>query len=223
LQALHCRLHLIAPMRHEHHSNPRWTNCISYGKVPPCPLLSASVFEGRSMYTGRQRGVNTAVRFMVVRPFRMSWEQVFDRGSFGVGSLTTNRYQPPEKVGDPLPSRAPPPSQQPQAGGSLQQLAAAPGSAAPSTSLAGAGSTSSGTANGVSTGSSMRYSGRAAAAASGRLNGAASSASLGGSKGATQTFMPFAMPTYSIPITNGRAKVRVCCGEKVLRRSNHFH
>eukprot|EP00967_Tisochrysis_lutea_P009415 scaffold11116_cov18-Tisochrysis_lutea.AAC.2 len=30
----------------------------------------------------------------------------FDRASFGIGVLTTNRYQPPEHVGDPMPSAA---------------------------------------------------------------------------------------------------------------------
>jgi regulator of nonsense transcripts 1 len=32
--------------------------------------------------------------------------QRFDRSSFGIGVLTTNRYQPPENVGDTMPSKA---------------------------------------------------------------------------------------------------------------------
>lgn len=32
--------------------------------------------------------------------------QQFDRSSFGIGVLTTNRYQPPEHVGDTMPSKA---------------------------------------------------------------------------------------------------------------------
>ena len=31
--------------------------------------------------------------------------QTFDRAAFGVGGIITSRYQPPERVGDPLPSR----------------------------------------------------------------------------------------------------------------------
>ncbi|EFJ52298.1 hypothetical protein VOLCADRAFT_86581, partial [Volvox carteri f. nagariensis] len=141
-------------------------------------------------------------------------KRVFDRGSFGVGTLTTNRYQPPEKVGDPLPSKATPPSQQqqqqPQASG-LQMTATGQTGAAASASGAGAAANGSG---GGGAGS-MRYSGRATggasgaaavASSSGRLNGTAGTGLLSVGKGSTQTFMPFAMPTYSIPAANGRAK-----------------
>ncbi|GLC57612.1 ATP-dependent helicase NAM7 [Pleodorina starrii] len=151
-------------------------------------------------------------------------KRVFDRGSFGIGSLTTNRYQPPDKVGDPLPSKAPPPPPSSSSSSSLQQLQAS-SSAQQLLGMQGGGmgaaamaaGTSAGAATGVGGASgSMRYSGRAAAgaagaaaaAAAGRLGGgvAAGAGSLGAGKGSTQTFMPFAMPTYSIPTANGRPK-----------------
>ncbi|KXZ44312.1 hypothetical protein GPECTOR_69g405 [Gonium pectorale] len=139
-------------------------------------------------------------------------KRAFDRGSFGVGSLATNRYQPPEKVGDPLPVR----ERERERPGSLPreptqpslQFAAVP----PAGGSGGAnGSSGSGIATGAGTanGAGMRYSGRSATAASSRAASAGASAAAGASgsgKGSTQTFMPFAMPTYSIPAAQGRPK-----------------
>ncbi|KAG2435081.1 hypothetical protein HXX76_007168 [Chlamydomonas incerta] len=141
-------------------------------------------------------------------------KRVFDRMSFGVGALTTNRYQPPEKVGDPLPPKATPGygpagSGQPGsgapfgAGGMGQQLqfAAVP----PTGGAAAAGGSGAG-----ASGSGNRYSSRAAAAAAGRGGGsagaAAAAAAAAGRAGASQTFMPFAAPTYSIPAPAARGK-----------------
>lgn len=45
-------------------------------------------------------------RFLCFLPFSVS--QVFDRASFGVGLLSSNRYNPPENVGDEPPSRTGP-------------------------------------------------------------------------------------------------------------------
>ena len=110
--------------------------------------------------------------------------QTFDRSSFGVGNLATNRYQPTDAVGD---------SRDPGSGfggglpasASREHLQAGGGSAPPPLSgqqQAGGGRTGGG-------------GGRAA-------GGALSSQAAGGA------FMPFAMPTYAIPTLDGRGKVR---------------
>ena len=96
-----------------------------------------------------------------------------------MGSLTTNRYQPPENMGDPLPPREairgsdgqqPPPGSRQQAAG-MPPLPTGPGGGGP------------GSRGGVGAGGSA--------------------ASQGGA------FMPFAMPTYAIPTIDGRGKVCV--------------
>ncbi|GIL94261.1 hypothetical protein Vretimale_509 [Volvox reticuliferus] len=146
-------------------------------------------------------------------------KRVFDRGSFGVGALTTNRYQPPEKVGDPLPSKVTASSSQPaQSSGPSQQLGLQMGAIRQAGAAAAAGAAgSAGNSGGTGASGSMRYSGRvangaigaavASASSSGRSNGVATAVpSLGAGKGSTQAFMPFAMPTYSIPTASGRAK-----------------
>ncbi len=145
-----------------------------------------------------------------------SHHQVFDRGSFGVGALTTNRYQPPEKVGDPLPSRQPPTGA--GAGGAAAgsgydrqaplQFAAVPpagGAAAAAGAPSGAPGGGRGYASRMGAAAGGRGAG-AAAAAGGR--GAAAMAAGGASQSHSQAFMPFAMPSYSIPLPAGRSKVR---------------
>ena len=115
--------------------------------------------------------------------------QTFDRSSFGVGSLTTNRYQPPEHVGDPLPPR-----EAVMGGGGG-------GSLNPSGSrdrLAG-GAAGSGAPLNLPTGPAAYRSTGSTGAAPGA--GRALTPQQG-------SFMPFAMPTYAIPAIDGRAKVR---------------
>eukprot|EP00798_Chlamydomonas_sp_ICE-L_P030123 gene30123-35103_t len=123
--------------------------------------------------------------------------KVFDRGSFGIGTLTTNRYQPTERVGEPLPNKPHPGEGYHRegggsAGGSAAYAAVPPTSGPPQT---GGGGRPGGGYNGVS-GNKAAGSGRQAGATSG----------VGQSQGQSQgTFMPFAMPTYAIPSPDTRS------------------
>lgn len=134
--------------------------------------------------------------------------------SFGVGALTTNRFQPPEKVGDPLPPKASP--------GYGPVGAGAPGAGAPSGQQLQfaavpptGGAAAAGGSGAAANGGGNRYSSRAATGGmagrgSGAAGGAATAAAVAaaaGRAGASQTFMPFAAPTYSIPAPTARGKV----------------
>jgi hypothetical protein len=120
--------------------------------------------------------------------------QTFDRSSFGVGTLTTNRYQPPERVGDTEPSKA-----------ALQQQWPAPAPSPSTTSRLPPANGETGRS-----GDTGRGRGRAAPAASAGLPaGAAGATAAASNHTQPATFMPFASPTYAIPV-DPRLTSKVC-------------
>jgi len=116
----------------------------------------------------------------------------FDRASFGIGVLTTNRYQPPEHVGDPMPSAA------------IQQQSEAAAAQAMADRMAGAA------ASGPSSRHKDREDGRGRQGLPSATGGpaAASAAAAGASQKAAGlsvgAFMPFATPNYAIPALDPR-------------------
>ncbi|KAJ9528293.1 hypothetical protein QJQ45_014261, partial [Haematococcus lacustris] len=113
-------------------------------------------------------------------------KKTFDRSSFGVGALTTNRYQPPERVGDPLPSRA------------AQQDAIRPIASSMLAGSFGSNGQANGGAKGPGGGGARRGAGPASSQGAG--TGAAASSQA--------AFMPFAAPTYAIPSDAGLGSAR---------------
>ena len=103
-----------------------------------------------------------------------------------MGSLTTNRYQPPENVGDPLPPR--------------EAVMGGGGPLPPSGSRDRLSAAANGVPLNLPTGPAAYRSGGTASAAVGSGRGASAVPQA--------SFMPFAMPTYAIPTIDGRAKVR---------------
>lgn len=126
--------------------------------------------------------------------------QVFDRSTFGVGALTTNRYQPPERVGDPLPSAVAAAA----AATAAAATAAANGTAAGGSGAAGSAANGSSSAAAAAGGSSMRYSARGGARGGSNATAGASAAAGSGNAGLSQGFLPFSMPSYTIPAPTGR-------------------
>ena len=113
-----------------------------------------------------------------------SLAKTFDRSSFGIGNLATNRYQPTDAVGD---SRDP--------GGGIG--GGLPASASREPLQAGNGNAP------PSLGGQQQAGGGRAGGGGGRATGGAPSSQAAGG-----AFMPFAMPTYAIPTLDGRGKVR---------------
>lgn len=118
--------------------------------------------------------------------------RTFDRASFGVGVLTTNRYQPPENVGDPTPAKVA--LQDSSASANAPGMAAAAGFAPPG--LGPRGGQLPGKPD-------MGRGGRPGAA--GSAGGARGGSGAQGAGPHVPTFMPFAMPTYAIPNLDSRA------------------
>ena len=147
--------------------------------------------------------------------------QTFDRGSFGIGALTTNRYQPTEKVGDPLPSKVQQEQQLQGGGAGSGAYSALPGSGpgfGPRGGASGQGSAAQQQGGRAPGGPSTSRGGAGGAPGSGRPGGArpgpgapAGGLSQGLSQGYGGSFMPFAMPTYAIPDA-GRAGRRAPTG-----------